>query len=107
MLVRLSIEIDADIGGRLGEAVGGKLAAISKDRQIIVVTHLPQIAALADRQFRVEKSSATGRTAASVKPLDGRDRLEELAEMLRGPKKAAEALDQPRKMLAAARGGRT
>jgi len=96
-------EIDADIGGRLGEAVGRKLRAISSAHQVIVVTHLPQIAAFAQRQFRVEKSSRAGRTVAAVEAVAGKERLAELAEMLRGREKAKEALEQAEKMLAAAR----
>jgi DNA repair protein RecN (Recombination protein N) len=95
-------EIDADIGGRLGEALGRKLRAISAARQVLVVTHLPQIAAFAERQLRVEKATDRTRTIACVKPLAGGRRIEELAEMLRGPKNAKEAYEQAEKMLKAA-----
>lgn len=93
-------EIDADIGGRLGEAVGRKLRNLSDAHQVLVVTHLPQIAAFAGKQIQVRKASRSGRTAAELVVLDGEARLRELAEMLRGRESAAEAIDQARKMLA-------
>ena len=65
-------EIDADIGGRLGEAVGTKLRGLAAAHQVMVVTHLPQIAAFADRQFRVEKASEQrphhGKPSAPLRP---------------------------------------
>jgi DNA repair protein RecN (Recombination protein N) len=73
-------EVDAGIGGRAGLAVGGRLARLARDRQVIVVTHLPQIACFADRQFRVAKESGT----ASVRVLGDTERVEELARMLAG-----------------------
>ncbi len=92
-------EIDTDIGSRMGETVGRKLAALSKHHQVILVTHLPQIAAFADRQFTVTKARKGSRTITEVRPLTRQGRLKELAEMLRGPEKSAEALDQAEKML--------
>ncbi len=73
-------EVDAGIGGRAGLAVGRRLARLAEDRQVIVVTHLPQIACFADRQFRVTKEDGT----ATVRILEDAERVEELARMLAG-----------------------
>lgn len=73
-------EVDAGIGGRAGVAVGRRLARIAAHRQVLVVTHLPQIAAFADRHFRVEKDGGTAR----VEVLDDAGRVEELSRMLSG-----------------------
>jgi DNA repair protein RecN (Recombination protein N) len=73
-------EVDAGIGGFAGVAVGRRLAALAQSRQVLVVTHLPQIAAFADRHIRVTKRGG----AASVVVLDGPGRVEELTRMLSG-----------------------
>jgi len=73
-------EVDTGIGGRAGVAVGRRLAALSRTRQVVVVTHLPQIASFADRHVRVEKRGG----AATVTVLDGAGRVEELTRMLAG-----------------------
>jgi DNA repair protein RecN (Recombination protein N) len=73
-------EVDAGIGGRAGVAVGRRLARLARRRQVLVVTHLPQIACFADRHFRVSKESG----AARVEPLEGADRVAELSRMLSG-----------------------
>jgi DNA repair protein RecN (Recombination protein N) len=75
-------EVDAGIGGHAAVAVGKRLARLARRRQVLVVTHLPQIACFADRQFRVTKSD--GR--ADVSPLEEADRVEELSRMLSGEK---------------------
>jgi DNA repair protein RecN (Recombination protein N) len=73
-------EVDAGIGGRAGVAVGRRLARLARRRQVLVVTHLPQIACFADRHFRVSKEAGTAR----VEPLEGADRVAELSRMLSG-----------------------
>ena len=73
-------EVDAGIGGRAGVAVGRRLARIARGRQVLVVTHLPQIACFADRHLRVEKASGT----ASIESLNDSARVEELSRMLAG-----------------------
>ena len=73
-------EVDAGIGGRAGVAVGRRLANLALGRQVVVVTHLPQIASFADRHVRVRKDGGT----ASVEVLDDADRVEELSRMLAG-----------------------
>jgi DNA repair protein RecN (Recombination protein N) len=73
-------EVDAGIGGRAGVAVGRRLARLARHRQVLLVTHLPQIACFADRHFRVAKEAGT----AVVDALAGDDRVDELARMLSG-----------------------
>jgi DNA repair protein RecN (Recombination protein N) len=77
-------EVDAGIGGETAWAVASALAALSGRHQILVVTHLAQVAAFADRQLRVAKSATDTSTTAKVAALDGEDRVEELARMLSG-----------------------
>ncbi len=75
-------EVDSGIGGGMAEMVGRKLAAVGTTRQVLCVTHLPQIAAMADAHFRVEKRTRGGRTETSVHRLEGEDRVAEMARML-------------------------
>ena len=77
-------EVDAGIGGMVAEAVGKRLRALGRSRQVLCITHLPQIAAQADHHFAVEKRIARGRTTASARPLDSDERVGELARMLGG-----------------------
>jgi DNA repair protein RecN (Recombination protein N) len=73
-------EVDAGIGGRAGLAVGRRLARLARDRQVLVVTHLPQIACFADRHVRVSKDSGI----ATIEVLDDHERIVELSRMLAG-----------------------
>lgn len=77
-------EVDTGVGGAVGEAIGDKLRAIAAGRQVLVVTHLPQIAALGHGHAKVEKRVAGGSTTTSVRALSGEDRLAEVARMLGG-----------------------
>jgi DNA repair protein RecN (Recombination protein N) len=77
-------EVDAGVGGGAAIEVGRRLATLAKDAQVIVVTHLAQVAAYADRHLRVMKSSNAEYTASDVVSLTGGDRIEELARMLSG-----------------------
>lgn len=102
-------EIDANIGGRLGSVIGRKmrrLAGRQAGRQVLCITHLPQIAAWADHHLRIAKSvSGSGKarsTRTTVTPLTGEDRLAELAEMLSGKEYTETALAQARELLAGA-----
>jgi DNA repair protein RecN (Recombination protein N) len=79
-------EVDAGIGGRVAEIVGRKLKQVAGDYQVLCVTHLPQIAALADCQYVVTKETARGRTFTRVKKLERDERVEEIARMLGGLK---------------------
>lgn len=77
-------EIDQGIGGRIGDIVGKKLWDLTDpaDHQVIVVTHLPQLAGYADGHFHVSKQSSGARTTTALMKLDGADRIHELADML-------------------------
>lgn len=77
-------EVDAGIGGKTADFVGRRLKLISKDRQVLCITHLPQIASLADKHFLVEKKIESGRTVARIKTLERKERIEEIARMLGG-----------------------
>jgi DNA repair protein RecN (Recombination protein N) len=77
-------EIDVGVGGRSGQVVGEKLWGISSGHQVIVITHLPQIAAFAATHLKIEKHESSGRTVSEVRTLDETEREEELAAMLDG-----------------------
>ena len=75
-------EIDQGIGGRVGSVVGEKLWQLSRQHQVLCVTHLPQLAAFGDQHLSVRKQVDGGRTTTQVEPLQGEARLIELAQML-------------------------
>lgn len=77
-------EIDTGISGRAAQKVGEKLAALSKNRQVFCVTHLPQIAALADTQYKIDKQDEGDRFVTTVTPLDQEGRVTEIARMIGG-----------------------
>jgi DNA repair protein RecN (Recombination protein N) len=95
-------EVDTGISGRAAQAVGEKLARIAADRQVLCVTHLPQVAALADQQFLIEKQTEDGRTFTRVYPLDSAGRANELARMIGGAELSAVTLEAAREMLRSA-----
>src|SRR5439155_80901 len=88
-------EVDAGVGGEAALAVGRALAALAGPgrHQVLVVTHLPQVAAFADAQITVTKDERDGRTVADAHPLDGDDRVVELSRMLSGQPGSATARD--------------
>ncbi len=94
-------EIDSGIGGRAAEAVGKKLKQLSRTAQVLCVTHLPQIASFADQHFVIEKHEVGGRTKTSVRPLDARERTEELARMMSGAKLTETSLKHAEQLLKA------
>jgi DNA repair protein RecN (Recombination protein N) len=77
-------EVDTGVGGATASAVGAQIRAVADHRQVLCVTHLPQIAAYADHHFHVEKGEVAGRTETHVKRLGGAARKDELARMLGG-----------------------
>jgi DNA repair protein RecN (Recombination protein N) len=79
-------EIDTGIGGRIAEVVGRKLKELSKSQQVICITHLPQIASLADSHCRVEKKITGNRTVVEVNKLNEQEKVREIARMLAGEK---------------------
>jgi DNA repair protein RecN (Recombination protein N) len=93
-------EVDSGIGGAVARAVGERLRRLSRHRQIVCVTHLPLIAALASRHLRVTKQVAGGRTVARIEAVEGRERVEELARMLAGDRITETTRRQARELLA-------
>jgi DNA repair protein RecN (Recombination protein N) len=77
-------EIDTGIDGQTSCKIAEKLKHISKNHQVICITHMPQIASFADHHLYVEKKVAYGRTTTSVRVLEGEDKIMELANMLGG-----------------------
>lgn len=82
-------EIDQGIGGRLGAVVGKKLRELAQRHQVLVITHLPQLAAFADAHYHVSKEVREGHTRTTVIPLEGENRVRELAQMLGGNSQSA------------------
>lgn len=79
-------EVDSGIGGRVAEIVGHLLKELGKEYQVLCVTHLPQVAAAADHQWRVSKAAENGVTLSGITILDSEQRVEEIARMLGGVK---------------------
>ena len=92
-------EIDAGIGGRAAEAVGKKLKQLARTKQVLCITHLPQIASFADQHYLIEKSEAGGRTRTSVRPLESEERTREIARMISGAKLTETSLKHAEQML--------
>jgi DNA repair protein RecN (Recombination protein N) len=99
-------EVDTGIGGRSADPVGRSLWALARRHQVLCVTHLPQIAAHADVQFRITKRERDGRTVTEVERLDREGRIVELAQMLGGASGGATALASARELLDRAEGWR-
>jgi DNA repair protein RecN (Recombination protein N) len=94
-------EIDTGIGGRAADAVGKKLKALSRTKQVLCITHLPQIASFADQHFLIEKHESGGRTKTTVRPLEAEARREEIARMLSGAKVTEASLKNADQLLKA------
>lgn len=94
-------EVDAGIGGKAAETVGQKLKELSSRYQILCVTHLAQIAAFADHQYRIEKMMLDGRSVTRVDHLSGDARVEELARMMSGSRVTAAARQHVKELLKA------
>ena len=94
-------EVDTGMSGAAADAVGRVLKAVSLERQIIVVTHLPQIAAFADSHFTVAKQSRDERVRTCISPLSDEGRVGEVARMLAGSAVTPEALGNARAMIEA------
>jgi DNA repair protein RecN (Recombination protein N) len=92
-------EVDAGIGGRAAETVGRKLRKLGESRQVLCVTHLPQIASFAHHHFRVEKTVRDGRTVTQVSRLQGEERRRELARMLSGSQISPAVLEHAAQLL--------
>ncbi len=98
-------EVDSGIGGPTAQAVGRMLKEVSRDRQILCITHLPQIAAFADQHLAVRKVVERGRTTSEVSALDeGDERCLEIARMLGGEEPTKTAMDHARELIARSQG---
>ncbi|MEU9013929.1 DNA repair protein RecN [Streptomyces sp. NPDC048479] len=96
-------EVDAGVGGKAAVEVGRRLAKLAKSAQVVVVTHLPQVAAFADRQLLVEKTNDGTVTRSGVTVLEGEDRVRELSRMLAGQEDSETARAHAEELLATAR----
>lgn len=94
-------EIDRGVGGATADAVGRRLASLAaqKDGQVLVVTHSPQVAALGQHHWRVEKAVTDGQTRSNVVPLNAKDRVDEIARMLSGDQVTDHARSAARALL--------
>lgn len=92
-------EIDTGISGRTAQIVGEKISEISKERQIIAITHLPQIAALADSHYLITKKTNNGKTVTTIKKLSYDEKIKEMARLLGGVDVTNTTLDHAREMI--------
>ncbi len=98
-------EVDAGIGGQTADRVGRALAELATQHQVLCITHLPQVAAFADVQLRVEKRSERGRSVATVEPVEGEARVDEIARMAGGEEIVEATRRHARHLLDRHRGG--
>lgn len=92
-------EIDAGISGKTAWKVSEKLGMLAKERQVICITHLPQIAAMADTHFYIEKNVKGGMTKTTISPLAKEERISEIARMLGGEEISQAALENARELI--------
>jgi len=97
-------EIDANVGGEMGNAIGGKLRTVAGNRQVLCITHLPQVAAQGASHYVVAKNVREGRTNAAIAPVTGPARAEEVARMLGGKDLTSVTMKHATEMLAKAAG---
>lgn len=95
-------EIDTGVSGRMAQTVGEKMCLLGRDRQVICVTHLAQIAALGDSHYLVEKTVSGEHTGSSVRRLDDEGRTQEIARLVGGADDSASGVEHAARMLAAA-----
>ncbi|SDQ51191.1 DNA repair protein RecN [Quadrisphaera sp. DSM 44207] len=96
-------EVDAGVGGRAAVGIGRRLARLARERQVLVVTHLPQVAAYADHHLQVAKASDGQVTVSGVRALDDAQRVAELARMLAGQEESGSARAHAEELLLGAR----
>ncbi len=93
-------EVEAGLGGRAAAVVAKKLEQLAATSQVLVISHLPQIASRASSHYRIEKSETGGRILTNVRLLNSEERVEEIARMLAGESVTDHALANAREMLA-------
>jgi DNA repair protein RecN (Recombination protein N) len=92
-------EVDSGVGGAVAETVGRLMKQLGQHRQVLAVTHLPQVAACADHHLLVSKAAAKGQVSSQVRGVQGEERVSEIARMLGGEKLSATTLAHAREML--------
>jgi DNA repair protein RecN (Recombination protein N) len=92
-------EVDVGVGGRSGQVVGEKLWGLTREHQVIVITHLPQIAAFAESHYRITKAERAGRMVSNVVLIDGEERIDEIAAMVDGEPVTSAARENARQMM--------
>ncbi|WP_421954405.1 DNA repair protein RecN [Polaromonas sp.] len=92
-------EVDSGVGGAVAETVGRLMKQLGKDRQVMAVTHLPQVAACSDQHLVVAKQTEKGRTLSTVEPANGEERVAEIARMLGGERLSGTTLAHAKEML--------
>lgn len=93
-------EVDTGVSGRVAQAIAQKIYKIAASGQVLAISHLPQVVAIADTQFYIEKSSTENVTTSTVRKLNSNERVREIAKMLAGDKVTAEAIAQAKQLLA-------
>jgi DNA repair protein RecN (Recombination protein N) len=96
-------EIDAGLGGRAAAVMGKKLEELARHYQVVVITHLPQIASRATTHYRIEKGATSGRVTTIVTLLKEKERVEEIARMLAGEKITESARQNAKELLSPTR----
>jgi DNA repair protein RecN (Recombination protein N) len=97
--VLLFDEVDIGVGGAIAAVIGAKLKQLAQHRQVLVITHSPQLAAFGHQHLRASKQVLAGQTVSRLESLDGAARVEELARMLAGSKVNAESLANAKALL--------
>ena len=92
-------EVDTGVSGRVAQAIANKIHKISQSGQVLCISHLPQVVAIADVQFHIDKQQAADRTTSTVSKLSRSQRKTEIAKMLAGDDITPEALAQAEKLL--------
>lgn len=100
-------EIDTGVSGRVAEAIGAKMVAVSKLSQVLCITHLPQVAALSDHHYHVQKDQTETSTTTHLRTLNAKQRVQALARMLAGKEVTQSALNHARELLKLAQQAKT
>lgn len=92
-------EVDTGVSGKVASRIGEKMHQLSSNKQVICITHLPQVASLADHQYSIEKTSLDEETISSIRLLNQDERVEEIAKMLSGTDVTLEAIENAKQLL--------
>ena len=96
-------EVDTGVSGRVAQAIADKIYQISENSQVLCITHLPQVAAVADEHYFIEKEIVAGRTETSVRILSEKERVNEIARMLAGSEITKLTIEHAQELLAMAK----